>query len=248
MKNALYLFVLSILFSCQKKDLDSVAPEYENWHVLKSPIDRPIEGIWGNYDKTLLISTTFSIYRSTDRGKNWESVYEYGAGSGKSSVFGIVQYRDTLFTMQGKVLGNYGEFLTNANQYSVDDGKSWQAYRKYNPFFNPVNYRDSEEVQKILRTDQVTDSEGTSYQIYRDFLDDPVNQLGRFETPGVINSYGRRTNLPQLHQLSNLYLDAEERLYITGSDAVCRREPFAFCNSKGGRGVVYISKRSLPLN
>jgi hypothetical protein len=168
-------------------------------------------------------------------------------GSGRAAVFGIVQYRDTLFTMHGKANGSYGEYLTNADQYSIDDGKSWQPYQKYNPFFNLVNYhRDSVEVNKILRVDQAMGLEGTSYKIYRDFLDDPINKQGRFQTPGFITSIGNRTDLPQLHQLNSIYFDAKQRLYVTGSDAVCSREPFAYCNSKEGRGVVYISKRALP--
>lgn len=245
MKKLLYFPLLVLLFSCQKEHIDPFVSEYQDWYVLKSPIDRPIEGVWGNYDETILISTTFNVFRSTDQGRNWESVHE--VGSGRAAVFGIVQYRDTLFTLHGKVFGNYGEYLTNANHYSIDDGKSWLPYKKYNPFFNVVNYhRDTVEVNKILRIDQATDSDGTSYRIYRDFLDDPIKKQGRFETPGLINSIGNRINLPELHQLSSLYLDAQQRLYITGSDAVCNREPFAFCNSKGGRGVVYVSKRALP--
>ncbi len=244
MKNCLYLLALLTVFSCQRKDLDSVAPEYDDWYVLKSPIDRPIEGVWGDYDKTLLISTRYNVFRSIDQGKNWQSVFETN-----SAVFGIVQYRDTLFTMHGMANGSYGEFLVNVGNYSVDDGENWQAYRKYNPFFDPVNYRASEEVDRLLRVNQVTDSEGIAYKIYRDFLDDPVNRQGRFETPGIITSYGSRTNLPQLHQLSSLYLDSQKRIYLAGSDAVCTKNgEFAFCNSKGGRGVVYVSKYSLPLN
>jgi hypothetical protein len=47
-----------------------------------------------------------------------------------------------------------------------------------------------------------------------------------------------------------LYLDDQQRLYLVGSDAVCGRghsgQAFSFCNSKGGRGVVYVSKKTLP--
>ena len=51
----------------------------------------------------------------------------------------------------------------------------------------------------------------------------------------------------QLHQIQSLYLDDQLRLYIVGSDAVCGSEvSFKFCNSKAGRGVVYVSKNSNP--
>ncbi len=247
MKNLLYLLVLFSLFSCKKKDVDiitvdTVPEEYENWNILKSPVDRSIEGIWGDYDKTLLISTRYNVFRSIDQGKNWQSVFK-----SQSAVFGIVQYRDTLFTMHAMATGGYGDFLINPIYYSFDDGISWQEYRKYNPFFDPAKFHVSEEARNLLRIGQVTNSDGTIFKIYRDFLDDPIREQGRFETPGVITSNGRRIDLPQLHQLSSLYLDSKERLYITGSDAVCGQDnKFAFCNSVGGRGVVYVSKNALP--
>lgn len=236
MKKLLYLLIVLLIGACQKTDSDTVAPEYKDWYILRSPVDRAIEGVWGDRDKTLLISTMFSIFRSTDQGRNWQKVHQQSIG-----MFGVVQYKDTLFTMNG--LAGY-RALTNADNYSVDDGKSWKRYAKYNPVFEN---RPNPAATSQFPINPITASNGTTYRINQVFLDGPNATTGLSETPGVITADKRRIDLPQLHQLNSLYLDPKERLYIVGSDAVCGRgQNFSFCNSQEGRGVVYISKTVLP--
>lgn len=245
MKTALYLLLLLGTLSCKKAELDTIEPEYQDWYTLKSPIDKDIQGVWGDRDETLLISTNFKIFRSTDQGKNWQEV-----DAQQSGISGIVEYRDTLFAMNGLLSGQDIQVFVNAGKYSVDDGKSWTPYRRVNLFFdklpdiNPATHRQ-------LYANPVTAPNGISYKINRVFVDSPTATSGHFETPGVVTSDNRRIDLPQLHQLRSLYLDSKQRLYVSGTDAVCGRggktgEPFSFCNSKQGRGVVYISKNPLP--
>jgi hypothetical protein len=247
-------FVLLAL-SCKKTESDIVDPkhdtvlaEYPDWYTFKAPVDKEILGVWGDRDKTLLISTGYAIFRSTDKGSHWQQVLPQQS----IGLFGIVQNQDTLFTMSG--LSNqsagetYQQVMVHANNYSLDDGRTWQPYTRRNPIL--ANTPTYGAVDKRLLINPVATSTGTKYKINRVFLDSPTATSGRFETPGVITATGRRIDLPQLHQLQSLYLDGQEQLYITGTDAVCGRghsgEDFSFCNSKQGRGVVYISKYPLP--
>lgn len=245
MKIALFLLLLLGVLSCKKTETDTVAPEYQDWYTLKAPIDKDIQGVWGDRDKTLLISTMYNIFRSTDQGRNWQEV-----DSQQSGITGIIEYRDTLFAMNGLGNGLDTQLFIHPGKYSVDDGKSWTPYRKFNPFFDkPSNINSVTHSQ--LYANSVTALNGQSYKINQVFLDSPTATSGYVETPGVITSDGRRIDLPQLHQLRSLYLDSKQRLYISGTDAICGRggktgEPFSFCNSKQGRGVVYISKNPLP--
>lgn len=243
MKTALCFLLLIGVLSCTKTD--TVEPEYQDWYTLKSPIDNGIQGVWGDRDKTLLITTMFNIFRSTDQGKNWQEVDSQQIG-----IMGIVEYQDTLFAMNGILGGADTQVLIHPGKYSVDDGKSWTPYRKINPFFNDIP-NISPVTHQQLFANPVAASNGITYKINQVFLDSPTATIGRLETPGVIALDGRRIDLPQLHQLRSLYLDSKQRLYISGTDAVCGRgvesgEPFSFCNSKLGRGVVYISKNPLP--
>ena len=133
--------------------------------------------------------------------------------------------------------------MIQPNEYSVDDGKTWTAYPRRNPLFELSN------VMNRLRffVNPVTASNGVTYKINQVFRDGPTATTGQFTTPGVITSTNRRIDLPQLHILNSLYFDAKERLYVAGTDAVCMQgQTFAFCNSKAGRGVVYVSKKPLP--
>ncbi|WP_215232195.1 beta propeller repeat protein [Dyadobacter linearis] len=250
MKTFLYCLAFVVVLSCKNEgpeivtQPDTVLDEYQDWYTLKAPVDRQIAGVWGDYDKTVLISTMFQIFRTTDHGKHWEQVYEQ-----KTGMFGIVQFQDTLFTMNGlstqSKMGDQQQILTNADNFSVDDGKTWHRYVARNPILGGIPEFESKDK---FRVNPIAGPGALTYEINRVFLDGPNATTGVFETPGVITSTGRRIDLPQLHQLQSLFLDDQQRLYITGSDAVCSNAKsgvFNFCNSKAGRGVVYISKRPL---
>jgi hypothetical protein len=245
MKTAICLLMLIGIVSCKKAEVDSVKPEYTDWYTLRSPVDKEIQGVWGDWDRTLLITTGYAVFRSTDKGRHWQQVYQQSNG-----IFGIVQNQDTLFTMTGltnqTLKDFYQQVLIHADNFSLDDGQTWQRYTKRNPLLDEP--RSGQPIDKRLLINPVTASTGTTYRINRVFVD-PTATTGHFETPGVITSDGRRVDLPQLHQLNSLYLDSKQRLYMAGSDAVCGRggktgEPFSFCNK--GRGAVYISKSSTP--
>ena len=256
MKTLLLCTMVLLTLSCQNRDAEDVAvkpdtilDEYPDWYTIKAPIDRDIQGVWGNRDKTLLISTKFLLFRSADQGKNWQQVHQQSV-----AMFGVVQNGDTLFTMNGLALQTLKgsdespQFLITADNYSLDDGQTWQRYSGRNQLLSGMPTPGT--VDRRLLVNPVVTTTGDSYKINRVFLDGPTATTGIFETPGVVTATGRRINLPQLHQLQSLYLDEQQRLYIAGTDAVCGRghsgEAFSFCNSKQGRGVVYISKKPLP--
>lgn len=249
MRTLLYCSLLLLTLSCKRTPSDHVDPnpdtvlaEYPDWYTLKAPVDKDIQGVWGNRDKTLLISTRYLLFRSTDQGKNWQQVHQQSI-----AMFGVVQNGDTLFTMSGLASQTFigsnesPQFLIKADNYSLNDGQTWQPYRGRNRLLTDMP--DPGTVNKRLLVNPVVATTGDSYKINRVFLDGPTATTGISETPGVVTATGRRIDLPQLHQLQSLYLDEQQRLYIAGSDAVCGQE---FCNSKQGRGVVYISKHPLP--
>ncbi|QRR00051.1 hypothetical protein [Dyadobacter sandarakinus] len=250
MKFLFYSLLILVAISCAKSGPDpeftkpdTIADEYPEWYTLKAPVDHRIVGVWGNYDKTVLISTLFNVYRTTDKGRHWQQVHQQSV-----SIFGIVRHQDTLFTMNG--LSNqsrgdmYQQILVNADNFSVDDGKTWQQYTGRNKALRDTPEFDASEK---FRINPIIASNTIKYQINKVFRDGPDAVSGLFETPGVIKSSGERIDLPQLHQLESLYFDNQQRLYIAGSDAVCSRgETFMFCNSRAGRGVIYVSKKALP--
>ncbi|SOD96660.1 hypothetical protein [Spirosoma fluviale] len=228
MKTLLYCSLLLLTLSCKKAPSDIVDPEpdtvlaeYPDWYTLTAPVDKEIKGVWGDRDKTVLVTTGFAVFRSTDQGQHWQEVLPQQS----IGIFGIVQNQDTLFTMTGlnnQSNGNtYQQVLVHANNYSLDDGITWQPYTKRNPLLDEP--RSGQTIDKRLLINPVTASTGTTYRINQVFLDGPSATSGPFETPGVITSDGRRIDLPQLHQLNSLFLDSQQRLYVAGTDAVCGR-------------------------
>lgn len=242
-----------IILSCNKNEpdidvtqSDTVLDEYPDWYAVKAPVDHHIVGVFGSYEKILLISTIFAVFRSTDQGKHWQEVLKQSTG-----IMGVIQYQDTLFTMSSLVnqsnKDRVEQMLVHADNYSIDDGATWQHYVARNPVLSDI---PNEPSDKRFAINPIVAANGTVYKINQVFADGPTATTGIFETPGAITSTGRAVDLPQLHQVQSLYLDDQQRLYLAGSDAVCERGlkggPFSFCNSKNGRGVVYISKKPLP--
>ncbi|MHA4742003.1 hypothetical protein [Dyadobacter sp. MSC1_007] len=123
MRVFLYCFLIMVALSCKRSEVtiveqDTVPDQYPDWYTLKAPIDHEIVGVWGNYDKTILISTMSRLFRTTDQGKHWEQVHKQSIG-----IFGIVQYQDTLFTMSGLSSQAkkevHQQVLIHADNYSV---------------------------------------------------------------------------------------------------------------------------------
>ncbi|GAB3790977.1 hypothetical protein GCM10028818_61730 [Spirosoma horti] len=229
------------MLSCTKKESVRVTPEYTDWYTLTSPIDDVIQGVWGDYDGTLIIATTYSLYQSTDKGVKWQLVDEQ-----KTSISGIVEHNDTLFSMNGVINMGDDQLVANASKYSVNGGRSWVSYDRYNPFFDTRPSQTS--INKEMYINKIVAPNGTTYRINKVYLDSNQSTIRRYETPGVITTDGRKVNMPQRHQLRSLYMDQKSRLYMVATDAICDRNEsgFVFCNSKNGKGIIYVSKRSLP--
>lgn len=236
MKTVCYFLLISLLVACHRDSIDTVRPEYDDWYTLRSPDNRAIEAVWGDIDKTVVISTGFTLYRTTDRGRNWQQVYNQNLG-----ITGVVASRDTLFATTGMLYSGGIITLVNPILYSADQGKTWLAYRRLNPVFDLIGYAGN----KGITINPVRATNGNTYTIRRQYLDDSTKATRRFITPGVVTQTSRQIDVPGQHQLRSLALDEKGRLYAAGSDEICELTPtFRFCN--GGRGVVYVSKKPMP--
>lgn len=239
MKALIACSLILALLSCTKSETNFTEPEYTDWYTVQAPIDDVIQGLWGDYNGNLLIATTYSLFRSTDQGKSWVQV-----GHQQTSISGLVEHRDTLFTTTGIINRDAIQLMANVSQYSIDKGKNWSTYQKYNTFFDITSSRP---VDQKLYINLKTASNGIVYKINQVYLDSTIT-IRRYETPGLVTSNGRKIDLPQRHQIRSLYIDDKNRIYIIATDRICDQSSsgFLFCNSKNGRGLVYISKQPLP--
>lgn len=230
------IYLLALLFfvlgACQRDPADAVAPDYPDWVVLRSPDARAIQAVSGDLDGTLVITTSFTIYQTKDRGKTWRTAnYRDNLG-----IFGFLQRQDTLLALTsqlGSALDSTTAFAANPSSFSLDEGATWQRYRNWNrAAFEP----------RVARN-RVNVPSGTEYSI--DFLLTPTAPRSRsfyVETVGIKTSTGRLLTLPQNHQITSLYVDAKSRLYVTASAPLCGTpEKFAFCGEQNG--MLYVSKK-----
>jgi hypothetical protein len=228
------LLLLGALGACRKQADEQPTPEYADWYTIKAPEARSIEAVTGDIDGTLIITTRHKIYRTTDRGKTWQTSEPSNLG-----IVGFLTHRDTLFTLTaglGSLVDSTTVYASHPTHYSADQGRTWQRYQFKQstvPFFDvrvPVN--------------RVRTPSGVDYRI--SIETEPISASSAYVyTRGIQGPVGPATKLPQEHQLNSIYLDSKARLYVAASAPLCGRgKNFAFCGEQNG--VLYVSKKPLP--
>lgn len=241
MKLLLAGVLLLTLGSCRKdKDpADSATPEYADWYALRAPDDRAIEAVAGDIDETLVITTRFKIYQTTDRGKTWQT----GDYKQIHGIFGFLARADTLLALTAGTSfssalsdsTHYTTYATSPTVFSLDKGLTWKNYRNW----------ERENFKPRTALNRLTASSGTEYSIaYRHTPTSPNSSSYYSETVAIKNSTGQRLVLPQRHQINSLYFDAKSRLYVAASATRCGTIPnTTFCGEQNG--VLYVSKKPL---
>lgn len=232
----IFSLLLMSLGACQRNSEDEVQPEYADWYALRAPDDRAIEAVHGDIDGTLLITTGFKIYQTTDRGRIWRTA-NYQSNSG---LFGFVQLQDTLLvlnTQRGSAFDSTTAYAIHASHFSLDQGMTWKPY---------MDWRRHSDSELTIARNRATSAAGIEYSI--DFLLTPLSPQSSnsyVETVGIKTSTGKLLSLPQDHQLKSVYFDASSRLYVTGSAPLCgRNQNFSFCGEQNG--MLYVSKKPQP--
>lgn len=230
------LLLLGTLGACRNQLDEQPAPEYADWYALKSPEARAIEAVTGDIDGTLIITTRYNIYRTTDRGKTWAVSHPSNLG-----IFGFVTHNDTLFTLtggRGSVVDSTTAYSVNPTHYSADQGRTWQLY-----YFkqSTASFADVRVPRNRVRT-----SSGIDYRIATETVPfSPGSTTAYLYEIGIQPNRGPLLPLPQEHQIKSIYLDSKGRLYVAASAPLCGQRPDrTFCGEQNG--LLYISKKPLP--
>lgn len=229
------LLLLS-LGACHQKAADQPAPDYADWYTIKAPEARAIEAVTGDIDSTLIITTRYNIYRTTDRGKTWQTSQPSNLG-----IVGFITHRDTLFTLTaglGSLVDSTVAYATHPTHYSADQGLTWQRYQFTQ---HTVDFFEARVPRNQVRTPS-----GAAYgiAIEQEPLS-PGSSSAYIYTRGIQGPAGSLISLPQEHQINSIYLDSKARLYVAASAPLCGRgNNFAFCGEQNG--VLYVSKKALP--
>lgn len=231
--------------SCQKK-VDAPA-EDPDWVKLEIPTGRSAAGeqafsIVGDIDHTLLVSTLVGLYTSTDHGKTWQKLRDTS-----QTFWALAPRHDTIFAFNSYQANSQGDKLaaSSAEEFSTDYGRTWayttilgpNSYEKYRAFRYPIGrvsaagitYRVRENKMPVPNTNATV---GVAADLLR--TDAAGNQ--------------RTLRLPARHSLNNVYLDAQNRLYVAASGERFDEATGTIIDYTRGQGtaVVYVSRRPLP--
>ena len=229
--------------ACQKKDPAIMPRETEDPDWIKLEIKTVFSGdeaysIWGDIDKTLLVSTKAHIYSTSDQGKTWQERKNF-----YHATYGLLSRNDTIFALSNYRVDAQGEKTASyVDYFTTDLGKTWVyigtvpgGYGKYRNLSQPfgrveaagITYRTQENTQPIANS--------TSRLVVASDL---------LRTDGTSQT---KMHLPAGHYLKGLYLDGQQRLYVAASGLRFDTTTGQAIDPTVGRpAVIYISRRPRP--
>lgn len=234
MRKSLFIFSL-ILIACTDQDVSPVVEtgfNDPNWLKLEIPNGREAYAITGSIDDTLLVTTWTKAYYTADQGETWKESYDF-----HGPVPGLLERNDTIFSLEGHGQDLQGfEYASIAQYFTLDHGNRWKY--TYHP-------------QLRQRIGVVTSSSGTEY-----FLKKNITPFSPGSTSGYVNPTDimKRSaagvegiSFPYKHNIQNLYIDSESRLYIAASGGIYDEKTNTFsCCVNDAPAIVYVSKRPIP--
>lgn len=244
MKKAyLFLACLFTVLSCVQNDKSVVTPaqpaEDPDWIKLEIPTGREAYAIAGDIDKTLLVTTWTKAYYSTDRGKSWQQSKDF-----QGRIPGLLVRNDTTFALhitshdrQGNVLGAW-----DALYFSPDYGKTWAYYPQY--------YK--QYLDDIKPIGSIKSATGTTYTIQSKTTPIASGSPSAYINPSALKKQDatgqeQSVRFPFSHQLINLHLDTQNRLYVAASGGTYQSATNSFfCCDDTMPAIVYVSRRPLP--
>lgn len=228
--------------ACRQHANDTPSPaEDPDWIRLEIPKGRVANAVFGSLDGTLVVTTYKDAYYTTDKGATWHKTFDFA-----TEKQALVARHDTLIALNKAGLDVRGhQVAVRGDYYSPDLGRTWK------PALDAQYYAYGRLRQRV---DSVQ-ANGVAYQYKLNYSPVAPGSNTFYSEPSdlVRSSAGRQTTLrlPAKHVLRTLYLDAQNRLYVTAASCEHRNSPVdcADCQPENGLqspAVVYVSRKPLP--
>ncbi len=220
----------------------SPVPEDPDWMRLEIPNGREAYAIAGDLDKTLLVTTWTKAYYTTDRGKTWQESKDF-----QGPVPGLFVLRDTVFSLQASGQDSTGQpYASSAQYFTANYGRTWQhSSQHYTTYAGYQFYSQLSQPLGVVQT-----AGGVTYRIKRNFTPTSPGSTAFYINPSELlkeDQAGTRTiQLPAMHQLYNLHLDAGNRLYVAASGGTVTEKNRINCCGERTPAIVYVSRKPLP--
>ncbi|MCU0354115.1 MAG: glycoside hydrolase [Cytophagales bacterium] len=230
----MFLSVFCILFGCQVTQKEAV-PEDPDWIRLEIPGGGVSNSVTGTIDGTLLMTGFTRPFFSTDGGRTWQASREFHTAN-----MSLLTRNDTTFLFRGTSTANNQEFAAMAHYVSTDYGKNWQHNQDYYGTFH--NLRKQRGFVKA--------SDGTTYSVKWNRTPVPSNPSSYYTNPSELvktGSSGRQSiRFPFKHEITDLHLDSQNRLYVTVSGHVKPGSDNIRGSAINATAIIYVSRKPLP--
>lgn len=246
MKKLLYCScLLFIAAACQKKDAEVKPLEAEDADWIKLEVPSPIPtddlayAIAGDLDKTLLVSTKFMVYATSDRGKTWQI-----SKNSQGPVPLLLERNDTILAFRhASNIESFGEGMArDIHSFTTDYGKTWFDTSRL-PAQQYIRYRDTQHPAGRVQVN------GAAFSVKGNTKAGPNVTSSRVVVASDLlrtDGSGQATDvrLPARHFLQGLHLDAQNRLYVGASGQRFDEVTGDYINpTVGGPAVVYVSRK-----
>jgi hypothetical protein len=231
MKKCTLIFIL-ILAACVDHDIPYNGFDDPDWLRLEIPTGREAYSIAGNIDDTLLVATLFKVFYSIDQGSTWTESFNF-----HGPVMALLESNDTIFALESRGIDAEGfPFASLAQRFTRDHGKIWM--------------HNTHNQQLKHRIGSVTSTSGVEY-----FLKANTTPVSPGSTTAWINPTDimkksdtgtESISFPYKHNILNLHMDSNDRLYIAASGGLYEEATNTFyCCDDSMSAIVYVSKRSM---
>lgn len=239
MRNIAILICFIFFISCKKKDVvkevTNPIPVFndENWIQIKVPDAREIYAIAGNIDDTLVISTLNKTFLyTTDKGLTWQ---QSGEKIGRPIIPGLLVAKDTVYALiaSGVNAKTNRKLAGTSSYYSLDKGITW----KFSAYENS---------HKSMDIGTVTAKNGAVFELnYHYGTGNNQGYSLRTTISKTVNGAITPFTVPISEQPLNLYIDRNDRLYVTTSGKAFDNNGFFIGSSYGDPAYIYISKKAV---
>ena len=248
MKKLPLLFLCSFLLISCEDDASNVLPntppeeESSDWTTLIIPNGREAYAISGSIDDSLLVTTWTKAYFTTDSGSTWQESHDF-----QGPIYDMVRRKDTVFALlaNGGLKDYIGPpfiadqvYASIGSQYTTDYGATWQrnTNRDYHDIISPIGITKS--------------NSGITYRIKDDITPlnpDTTSYRTNYSTVEMYHQgYWQTIDFPWEYELNNVYVDNDNRLYVSASSWKYVQENLIQGPDEYHPGLVYLYKHPLP--
>lgn len=229
------LFILNLFVIACSSD-DEVKEEVFNdpdWLKLEIPNGREAYAIAGSLDDTLIVTTWTKAYYTVDEGKTWIESFDF-----QGPVMGLLEVNDTIFSLSATGSDELGNRCASlAQRFTLNMGNTWK-YTYHPNLVKRIGFAESlQGTEYYLKENLTPTAPGAS-----SFYVNPTDVMKK-STTGIEENI----SFPYKHNILNLYVDSDDRLYIAASGGQYQEETNTFlCCEPDWAAIVYVSRKSKP--